>query len=106
MVTVGKVDYTAGELYPNLFVPIRLSDQGNFRRCAVLNEIMISEPSVIYRGFACSGLLSGKRGSLKRVCTWEESSMQDWKAGRLEKLTYISRVKSAFKLKIPEQVKR
>ena len=48
-----------------------------------------------------------KEGSFKGLCVRGGGVVDaSWKAGRLEKLTLHSRVKSAFKLKIPEQVKR
>ena len=60
------------------------------------------------------GYSAYERGlSLDKALAWKGSCIRgggvvdaSWKAGRLEKLTLHSRVKSAFKLKIPEQVKR
>ena len=82
VVTGGKVDYTG-------IAEMLIQSQQGFI------EVLPALPAV------------WKEGSFKGLCVRGGGVVDaSWKAGRLEKLTLHSRVKSAFKLKIPEQVKR
>ena len=107
VVTGGKVDYTGGGTYPNLFCahpPFQID--GNLGGCAGIAEMLIQSQQGFIEVLPALPAV-WKEGSFKGLCVRGGGVVDaSWKAGRLEKLTLHSRVKSAFKLKIPEQVKR
>ena len=107
VVTGGKVDYTGGGTYPNLFCahpPFQID--GYLGGCAGIAEMLIQSQQGFIEVLPALPAV-WKEGSFKGLCVRGGGVVDaSWKAGRLEKLTLHSRVKSAFKLKIPEQVKR
>jgi len=79
---------------------------GNLGGCAGIAEMLIQSQQGFIEVLPALPAV-WKEGSFKGLCVRGGGVVDaSWKAGRLEKLTLHSRVKSAFKLKIPEQVKR
>ena len=77
---------------------------GNLGGCAGIAEMLIQSQQGFIEVLPALPAV-WKEGSFKGLCVRGGGVVDaSWKAGRLEKLTLHSRVKSAFKLKIPKVI--